>query len=138
MGNPLKGEVGFEAGAASFTLVYNIDALCTLEDRLDLSVAEIGERMGKTMRLGFLRAVFHAGLRAHHPEVTERQAGELISVVGLAETGDLIGKAFTLAFPEAAKGAARPRRAGAADGTGPASTRPGRNSASRQARRSGG
>lgn len=102
--NPIKGEVAFEVSGATYILVYTIDALCALEDRLNLSVEEIGRKMGGSPRIGFLRSVFHAGLREHHPALTERETGELFPLLGFDRVGALIGEAFGKAFggPEAA------------------------------------
>jgi hypothetical protein len=123
--NPLRGEVSFEADGVPMTLVFSIDSLCVLEDRLDMSVSAIGQKMSEDMRIGFLRSVFWAGLREHHPEISEREAGELITAVGAQEVGALIGAAFSLAFTPPTKGAAngadRPRKAARAAGTGLAS-----------------
>lgn len=112
----LKGEVGFTAGDMAYTLAFTINALCVLEDRLGVGVAEIGAQMGQSMRISTLRTVFWAGLIAHH-DLTEEQAGDIITLVGTAETAQLIAKAFSSAFPEAAKGTARPQKAAAGTGT---------------------
>ena len=105
MGNAIKGEVSFEAGGRTYVLVYSIDALCALEERLDISVTEIGQAMGKTMRLGFLRALFWAGLRERQPEVTEKAAGELIPLIGADALAPLLTEAFAKAFPTPEGGA---------------------------------
>lgn len=122
-GNPLKGEVAFEVSGATYTLVYSINSLCTLEDRLDLTVQQIGERMSTAMRLSFLRQVFHGGLTSHHPQVTEEQAGELIQDLGVPRAGELIADAFFKAFADGKESAApRPRKAKTGAGTGPSSS----------------
>lgn len=115
--NPLKGEVTFEIEGEAHTLVYTIDSLCALEERLDMGVEEIGEKMGKSPRIAFLRAVFHAGLREYHPKVTEKQAGEMFKVLGFERVGEMIGEAFGKAFgtAEAAEGDADPQPALAAE-----------------------
>jgi hypothetical protein len=126
--NPIKGEVGFEVEGQPHTLQYTINSLCVLEDKLNMSVGEIGQRMSADMRLGFLRTVFWAGLQEHHPDITERDAGEMISAVGPAEVGQMIGQAFSAAFTspkEDATRTERPRKAptkAAADGNGKASS----------------
>ena len=119
MGNPMKGEVDFVAGDMAYTLVFSINALCSLEERLGVGVAEIGAQMGESMRIGTLRTIFWAGLVTRH-DVTEEQAGDIITQIGPNEASQLIGKAFAAAFPEAAKGTGRPQKA-AGLGTGRAS-----------------
>jgi len=111
----MKGEVGFTAGDMAYTLAFTINALCALEDRLGIGVAEVGAQMGENMRISTLRTVFWAGLQAHH-DATEEQAGDIITQVGAGEAGQLIAKAFAAAFPEAAKGTGRPQKAAAGTG----------------------
>lgn len=141
MANAHRGEVVLKAGAATYRLCFNIDALCQLEDRLDLSVVQISERMeGGTPRLSLLRALLWAGLQTHHAPIDEKTAGELIGEIGAVELMGHIMLAMNRAFgeddtaPEAeAGGEAVPadppppgrRRARAASrpaGTGPASS----------------
>ena len=99
----IKGEVRFDAEGASYCLIFTIDALCALEDRVNKSVEEIGAAMSKSPRLSLLRSLFHAGLREHHKDLTEKRAGEIMQGIGLDKAGALIGEAFTAAFanPEA-------------------------------------
>lgn len=132
MGNPLKGEVSFEVGELTYRLVFNINTLCTLEDHLDASVAEIAQKLSGEVRLGFLRSVIWAGLQEHHPGLTLKQAGDIIGGIGAGNVGPQITKALASAFgTEAAEGdpdpqpkAARKRRAA---GTGSTSSEPGTN-----------
>ena len=118
--NPIKGQVSFEADGEPFVLQYTINSLCILEDHLKMTVGQIGEKMGQEMSITFLRSVFWVGLLAHHPDIGEVDAGELIPVVGPDKVGEMIGEAFVKAFPAptkgAANGAARPRKAPAGTG----------------------
>ncbi len=126
--NPLKGEVAFEASGATYTLLYSINSLCALEDRLDMTVQQIGERMSTAMRLSFLRSVFHGGLSTHHATLTEVEVGELIEDMGVKRTGDLIAEAFFKAFSDGkAASEPRPRKAKTGAGTGPSSSPSGAN-----------
>lgn len=115
----LRGEVVISHEADDFTLVYNYDALCHMEDRLDMGVAAIGEKLSKDVRLSFLRAVFHAGLRTYHPDITEKAAGDLILKLG-DKVGPAISEALQAAFPsvqtEDATSASRPPKAAKAAG----------------------
>jgi hypothetical protein len=104
--NPLKGEFGFTCGGVEYVLVYTVDALCALEDRLNMSVVQIGEAFGGDPRLTFLRIVFHAGLHEYHPDLTPKQAGELMQAYGLEKAGNMVGTAFMAAFGEPEAGAA--------------------------------
>lgn len=113
MHNPVKGEVGFTVGDERYVLVFSMNALCVLEDALDMSLNEIGAKMTAGARMSFLRTVFWAGLIENRPDMTELKAGDIMGEIGVGKVGDLIGRAFTSAFPkaEAATGAARPRTA---------------------------
>lgn len=122
MANPLKGEVSFPVGEETFTLAYTINALIVLEERLDMSVVEIGKRLNEEGRLGFLRALFWAGLIERQPSMTEVGAGTLLQAYGPQEARAKILDAFIAAFPKAAaegvaEGEAGPQKA-ARRGTG--------------------
>lgn len=101
MGNPLKGEVEFPCNGMSYTLRYNINAMCTLEAALGMSVMEVMAVLGDTSKLSIsmFRTMFWVGLRDKHPEMTEDQAGIVMDAVGLQEAGTYVAKAFELAFP---------------------------------------
>lgn len=124
MANKHKGEVAFEADGKSYTLRYSIDAICALETASGKGVvALVGDLLNPaTMSLTLARKVLWAGLQDAHPEITEKDAGELIvHAGGLGKIVSLFNDAFATAFPEAAK--ANPRRAGSRkNGTGPRSS----------------
>ena len=103
MANPVKGAVSFEAAGKSYTLSYSINALCELEEMLGEGVTEVAAKMGGKggTRLSLIRALFWAGLRDHHPEVTIVESGELMREYGIQETSEIVGRAFMLAFPQA-------------------------------------
>lgn len=99
--NPETGVVSFEASGETYRLQFTIDAICTLEDLLDKSVADIGVQMARG-RIGTIRAALWAGLREHHPKVTLREAGDLLTDPGLkgGRSVEFIGQALKLAFGE--------------------------------------
>lgn len=79
MTNAVRGLVTAELGGKTWSLEYTIDALCQLEDLLDLSALDILASVARgNTRLGLTRALIWAALRVHHPEVTVAQAGEMI------------------------------------------------------------
>lgn len=104
--NPHKGEVSFElVSGEAYTLQFTIDAVCTLEELLDKSSMEIFTLLARG-RIGVLRAAMWAGLQAHHPKVTLREAGELIPhIKGDQKALQLVTRAMNLAFGEADEGA---------------------------------
>lgn len=101
----IKGEVSFRAAGEDYTLVLDFNALCDLEE----DYPGIMDGTFEMTSPKAVRKVFQVGLSKHH-EVSERQAGEIIQAVGVAEVAELVGKAFKASFPEAATGGkARPR-----------------------------
>lgn len=101
MGNPHRGEVTFKVADAEYVLKFSTNAICELEDRLDKSLNVIVANME---RLATVRALLWAGLRAHHPDVTLPQAGEIIDRSGMAAATEAIGKALNAAFPTPSEG----------------------------------
>jgi hypothetical protein len=100
--NPHKGEVSFElVSGEAFTLQFTIDAVCTLEELLDKSSMEIFGLLARG-RIGVMRAAMWAGLQAHHPKITLREAGEMIPLIkGDQKALQLVTRGLNLAFGEA-------------------------------------
>jgi hypothetical protein len=122
MANPFKGEVAFEVGEQSYKLCFSANAIIEMEDHFDKTVEEISNLLRDTDRLRMknLRAVFWAGLTDHHPGITIKEAGVIITQVGFQRVVELIGLGFSRAFPEV-EGEANPPKPDQ-DGTGPASS----------------
>ncbi len=103
MANPHKGQVELKAGDSTYILRYSIDAICSLEASLDKGFPAIVADMSNpaTMRLSAVREVLRAGLQEHHPDITVKQAGELIiSAGGALVVLGKVNEAFGAAFPE--------------------------------------
>jgi len=125
MANPHKGELSFEADGVTYTLLYSNNALVALEDKIDRGIVDISSEMGSwaqnpnKIRLGLIRALLWAGLIEHHPDVNLTAAGELITKAGgVAKVTELVGEAFTRAFPAPETKDVGPRKASPASGTG--------------------
>jgi hypothetical protein len=134
-GNPLAGEVGFEAGGEAYSLVFDFNTICTLEALYEgETFAQIAGRIGEGMRATDLRTIFAAGLRHEHGAVTELKAGEIISELGMGEAGLLIARAMAASFPKEVtpKGGARPQRPAPAGGTTRPRSKPGASSGANQ------
>lgn len=118
MANPLKGEIGFTVEGEPWTLLYDFNALCTIEQDLGVALQDVGDRLtSPTM----IRSIFRIGLEARHGTMTDLEAGRLIHAIGVETGAELIGKAFAAAFPEAGKaGANPPKPAKKTAGTSPA------------------
>lgn len=123
--NPHKGEVAFEANGQRYVLQFSIDAICILEDAAGKGIVALLSELQDPLKMSVTtaRIVLWAGLQEHHPDLTIKQAGELILAAGGVE--NLIGmfdKAFAAAFPPP-DDKPRPRKAGGPkNGTGPRST----------------
>jgi hypothetical protein len=101
MANPIKGEVGFSVAEGVFTLAYDFNALCTMESDLGVSIEDVGTKMDS---ISAVRTMFRIGLEAHHGQLSDIEAGNLIYQLGLEEAGTLITRAFQGAFPDASAG----------------------------------
>lgn len=99
MANAIKGEVGFEAAGSKWTLVYDFNALCTIESELDVDVDDVGARLNSPT---MIRSVFRIGLEAHHGAMSDIEAGRLIHDMGAPAAAQVIAQAFQAAFPDAA------------------------------------
>lgn len=106
MANPLKGEIELVAGEVIYTLKFSIDAICSLEERLGKGFPVIAIEMQdpRRMTLGMVRQLLHASLGEMHPEVTLKEAGELIvEAGGMVEVLGKISAAINAAFPARAE-----------------------------------
>lgn len=96
-----RWQTSFAADGKTYTMVFSINALCELETDFDDVVAEVAGVLSGSgkKRLTTLRKVFRAGLSDHHPEMTERQAGLLMTAIGPQAAFAKVAEAFALAFP---------------------------------------
>ena len=103
MANPNRGEVALHVGDLEYTLSFSINAVCELEDAMDMPVAKIADSLNDTanVRMSMIRTVIWAALRDHHEAVTVKEAGKIASDAGIPVVMEAIGKAFAAAFPEA-------------------------------------
>ena len=113
MANKERGEVAFEAGDKTYTLRFSIDAMCQMEEATGKGVVAITQEFadpGK-IRMATARAALWAALHEAHPELTLKDAGELIPAGGgLQVVLQKVSEAILLAFPKA-EGNARPPKA---------------------------
>lgn len=111
MANPVRGEVAFEVEGERYVLVFDFNCICSVEDIFDMSISEVGKKMSRGMRATDLRTLVTAGLKQHHPTLTETEVGGLIGKLGADVAGEKLALAMQAAFPdaEAAEGTATPR-----------------------------
>jgi hypothetical protein len=118
--NPHKGEVELKAGEQTYTLRFSIDAICSLEAMsgkpFAVAAAEMADPAKASMTL--VRMLLCAGLQERHPELSLKDAGELIIPAGgMGKVTEKVFEAFALAFPEAS-GTTRPPKGSRPAGTG--------------------
>jgi hypothetical protein len=119
MANTIKGEVDVEVDGVEkgitfephedrlpenlrgrYTLLFSINALCELEEKMGGAVTDIASLAMGGKRFTTIRNVFWAGLRDYHPEITLQDVGRIITAIGLDKADEAIGKAFAITFPE--------------------------------------
>lgn len=110
-----NGEVSFEVAGARYVLRYGINELCQLEDRLQIDVTDLAEKMARGLNMRTLRTMFACGLSDGK---TDAEAGALIDAIGLQRAGELVGQALQASFPQAEAKPANPRKAAAGTGSG--------------------
>ncbi|KUO53199.1 MAG: hypothetical protein APF82_01010 [Sphingomonadales bacterium BRH_c42] len=94
-----NGKRQFDALGSSWTLAYDINALCRIEERLGIENAQEFQRtLQKNLSFRTLRALFCCGLS---PDATEEQAGEIMSALGIDEVSGMITETIQAAFPNA-------------------------------------
>lgn len=112
MPNPHRGEVVAEIGGAEYTFRFTINSLCEAEVALQVPWSKIEAELQGSPSVNTCRALFWAGLRDHHPDLTITDAGELLGQLGMQASGAVIAEALSKAFPEPeADKKARPRKA---------------------------
>lgn len=112
MANPNRGEVALPVGDREYRLSFSINAICELEEALNMPVSKIADGMNDagSIRMSMIRTVVWAALQDHHDGVSVKEAGQIASEAGIPAVMEAIGKAFALAFPEA-EDKANPRKA---------------------------
>lgn len=96
--NLLKGEVAFVEGGKRYTLCLNHNALCELETALAI---EGGDFTTAFRGPNATRKVFSIGLAEHHPEMTEKDVGLLLTELGRERPLVLALEALKWAMPDA-------------------------------------
>lgn len=110
MTNPIKGEVSLKGpNGETFVLVFGFESLVLVEDKRGKAFGDVVEELDAG-RLGALGALFWAGLRKHHPQISFEEAGQIALAIDSEELQAKIVEAITLAFPRKQEvGASAPR-----------------------------
>lgn len=120
MGNALKGEVTIDLGDENYTLVYSVNAIIALEEKTGLPITRIGDFLGgEAFSFANARTFFWAGLIEHQPDLSERDAGDIMSELGVEQALTLATDSLKASLPsEDGKASARPRKAPGGTGKG--------------------
>lgn len=104
-------EIPFEAAGQAWRFKFGFGALCTLEEEYDLPILEVLGRcfpefvLGESftpealltartsIRVSDMRRVMIAGLRDHHPNVTEGMVNDILDDIGIDEAGSILQRA---------------------------------------------
>src|SRR4030095_4248390 len=125
MANPYKGEARWEIGNVIYTLVFSVNTIIEIEEKLGKGFIKIGLDLQDPEKVSYtvLRIMLWAALREKHKEISWQEAAEIfIGGGGLAPVMKKVLEAFAAAFPTQKKDdAARPTAPSQIVGTGSAS-----------------
>jgi len=102
--NPVRGETCFETeDGRAFKVVFDLDAVCALEDLRDRPAAHILTQvvMG---RIGFVRDALWCGLRRHHEDLTQADVSAFLLTIKDTTAGEIVSAGLQVAFPKRDKG----------------------------------
>jgi hypothetical protein len=114
MANSARGSVALQAGENEYKISFSVNALCELEEAFDVNVQQIGAIFEQDASVRDVRKLARCALSDHHPDLSEKDAGRVVSEAGIPAFMAAVQKAFQLAFPEA-KGGENPPQAKASD-----------------------
>lgn len=100
----MAGEIEFKAGDTVYSMAFDFNALCRIEDETGQDIQSFFTAFEKTVSMRSLRLLVWAGLAKHH-SVSLDEAGDIITEAGGVEAViPAIEKATRAAFPGGAKG----------------------------------
>lgn len=108
MANPHKGEVALKSNGKVYTLLFDINTICEIEQALDASISELGDVLSEGAKLSTIRVMIWAGLQHHHPGLSLQDAGHVIAGSDMKEMSQALGQGLASAFPKPEGGASKP------------------------------
>jgi len=84
----------------TYFLRYDLNALVELEEAYENIEEALNFEENPKGAIGKLRKVLYVGLKANHPDISERDVGALFTVENLPEFQEAIAKAMDAAMPE--------------------------------------
>lgn len=106
MPNPHKGEAEITIGDKVYKMRLGFDCLATIEEKTGQPIEHTFRALSDTEkpRLRLMRLVFWAALLEYQPDLTEKEAGDLIVEAGLGNVMTAFGQVTTATFPAAVEG----------------------------------
>jgi len=96
MANSIKGETTL----GDYTLAFNFGTFCQLEDKTRLKVPDLLQAMQVGLGFNELKDFVWAGLRQHHPEMTDEDVIALLNEQGFAEGSAAVARGVSSFFGE--------------------------------------
>src|SRR4030095_1257466 len=125
MANPYKGEARWEIGNVIYTLVFSVNTIIEIEEKLGKGFIKIGLDLQDPEKVSYtvLRIMLWAALRDKHKKITLQEAGDMIiGGGGFAPVMEKVLEAFAAAFQTPERDdTARPMVPSQLGGTGSAS-----------------
>jgi hypothetical protein len=112
MGNPVMGEVTFEADGKSYTFKLGTYAKALLQRETGLSAQKFFKKIESDLGYDDMLKIFRCGLYQKH-KLGEEAVADLIDSLGEAETLSIIAEAAQLARPAEAEESAGPQEGAA-------------------------
>jgi hypothetical protein len=102
MANHLKGEVEVESSRGKLVFRLGINEMISAQNDLGLAEDDQGflNALDNLRSLKKIRTIIFNGLRGAQPEITESDAGDLITELGVVGTVKIIKEALRWALPE--------------------------------------
>lgn len=117
MTNLVRGQVDAVLAERTLTFSYSVDTICQIEARYPADPLDVvGGRLWSDRSTAFRRSMIFFGLRDHHPEISELEAGELLTDPQVLEIYKALVAAWVACWPvradapEDANAAADPRK----------------------------
>lgn len=113
MTNTARGVVSREINGETINFRIATNEWCELEDEFGKTTDEIlkdffaGVQQG-SLTMKNLRKFFRAALSSSRPGITEEEAGEVMSDLGLGAAGALLGEVILASMPQAEEGKSAP------------------------------
>lgn len=101
MANQVKGETPFLVGSEAYVLLFDINALISIQEETGVKAQDLGTAFAEGADLKLLRTLFRIGLADRHPDLSDLEVGRLLHQVGLQPAVEKLGEALRAAFPDA-------------------------------------